>query len=220
MQGEDDQSWWANLDFLSDEPNPLNSAYENTPLLPYDANDQDVLSVDSGADSLHELFNNMEDSNARKAGMNIEYGLQGTGISVMPRQSQFSVQPNYMFTNQGNAARRMRLHLPADFESRESITRDESDDEVSCVVTPDKDVVSDGDEVESTGIVIRRRPAPSSSLESSVTQQGTTVRRLRLQSDLKTGPCPSTDDTSSCIINETESHHKSEKPEVRGLLLL
>ncbi|RCV29954.1 hypothetical protein SETIT_6G055400v2 [Setaria italica] len=213
-QGEDDQSWWANLDFLSDEPNPLNSAYENTPLLPYDANDQDVLSVDSGADSLHELFNNMEDSNARRAGMNIEYGLQGTGISLMPRQLQSSAQPNYVLTNQGTASRRLRLHLPADFESAESITRDESEDEVSCVVTADRDVVSDGDEAESTGIVIRSRPAPSSSSESSFTQQGTTVRRLRLQSDLKTGPCPSTDDTSSCIINETESHHQPEKSEI------
>lgn len=231
LQGDDDQGWWANLDFLSDEPNPLNSAYENTPLLPYDTNDQDVLSVDSAADSLHELFNNMEDSSARRVGMNVEYGLQGTGISLMPRQLQPSVQPNYVLTNQGTATRRIRLQWPADFESGESITRDESEDEVSCIVTPnylnetveestaDKDVVSDGDEAESTGIVIRSRPAPSSSSESSLTQQGTAVRRLRLQSQLKTGPCPSTDDTSSCIINETESHHKAEKSEVRDLLV-
>ncbi|KAG2576848.1 hypothetical protein PVAP13_6NG060900 [Panicum virgatum] len=223
-QGE--ECWWANLDFLSDEPNPLNSQYENTPLLHYDTNDQDVLSVDSAADSLHDLFNNMEDSSARRAGMNIEYGLQGTGISLMPGELQPSVQPNYLFTNQGTAQRRIRLQLPADLESGESITRDESEDEVSCVVTPnylneaeeestaDKDVVSDGDEAESTGIVIRSRPAPSSSSESSLTQQGTAVRRLRLQSHLMTGPCPSTDDTSSCIINEAESHHKAEKSEI------
>ena len=231
LQGE--ECWWANLDFLSDEPNPLNSQYENTPLLHYDTNDQDVLSVDSAADSLHDLFNNMEDSSARRAGMNIEYGLQGTGISLMPGQSQPSVQPNYLFTNQGTAPRRILLQLPADLESGESITRDESEDEVSCIVdevscivTPnyvneaaDKDVVSDGDEAESTGIVIRSRPAPSSSSESSLTQQGTAVRRLRLQSHLMTGPCPSTDDTSSCIINETESHHKAEKSEVRDLLV-
>ncbi|KAG2581704.1 hypothetical protein PVAP13_6KG070800 [Panicum virgatum] len=216
-QGE--ECWWANLDFVLDEPNPLNSQYENTPLLHYDINDQDVLSVDSAADSLHELFNNMEDSSARRA---------GTGISLMPRQSQPSVQPNSVFTNQGTATRRLRLLLPTDLESGESITRDESEDEVSCIVdevscivTPnyvneaaDKDVVSDGDEAESTGIVIRSRPAPSSSSESSLTQQGTAVRRLRLQSHLKTGPCPSTDDTSSCIINETESHHKAEKSEI------
>ena len=220
LQGE--ECWWANLDFLLDEPNPLNSQYENTPLLHYDINDQDVLSVDSAADSLHELFNNMEDSSARRA---------GTGISLMPRQSQPSVQPNYLFTNQGTALRRLRLLLPTDLESGESITRDESEDEVSCVVTPnyldeaeeestaDKDVVSDGDEAESTGIVIRSRPAPSSSSESSLTQQGAAVRRLRLQSHLMTGPCPSTDDNSSCIINETESHHKAEKSEVRDLLV-
>ena len=67
----------------------MNSQYENTPLLHYDINDQDVLSVDSAADSLHELFNNMEDSSARRA---------GTGISLMPRQSQPSVQPNSVLT--------------------------------------------------------------------------------------------------------------------------
>ncbi|CAO2187067.1 unnamed protein product [Urochloa humidicola] len=212
-QGEDDQSWWANLDFLSDEPNPLNSAYENTPLLPYNTNDQDVLSVDSGADSLHELFNNMEDPSARRAGMNMDYGLQETGISLVPRQLQSSAQPNY-FTNQGTANRRLRLYVPADAESAESVTRSESEDEVSCVVTADKDVVSDGDEAESTGIVIKSRPAPSSSSESSFTQQGTAVRRLQLQSDLKTGPCPSTDDTPCCIINGTESHNKAEKSEI------
>ncbi|CAL4996856.1 unnamed protein product [Urochloa decumbens] len=189
-QGEDDQSWWANLDFLSDEPNPLNSAYENTPLLPYDTNDQDVLSVDSGADSLHELFNNMEDPSARRAGINTEYGFQGTGVSLMPRQLRSSVQQNYVLTSQGTANRRLRLQLHTDAESAESVTRSDSEDEVSCVVTADRDVVSDGDEAEST------------------------VRRLRLQSDLKTGPCPSTDDTSSCIINEAENHHKAEKSEI------
>ncbi|CAL5008327.1 unnamed protein product [Urochloa decumbens] len=209
-QGEDDQSWWANLDFLSDEPNPLNSAYENTPLLPYDTNDPDVLSVDSGTDSLHELFNNMEDPSARMAGMNT----QGTGVSLMPRQLQSSMQQNYVLTSQGTANRRLRLQLHTDVESAESVTRSESEEEVSCVVTADRDVVSDGDEAESTGIVIRNRPAPSSSSESSFTQQGTAVRRLRLQSDLKTGPCPSTDDTSSCTINKTESQHKAEKSEI------
>ncbi|CAL4996855.1 unnamed protein product [Urochloa decumbens] len=213
-QGEDDQSWWANLDFLSDEPNPLNSAYENTPLLPYDTNDQDVLSVDSGADSLHELFNNMEDPSARRAGINTEYGFQGTGVSLMPRQLRSSVQQNYVLTSQGTANRRLRLQLHTDAESAESVTRSDSEDEVSCVVTADRDVVSDGDEAESTGIVIRNRPAPISSSESSFTQQGIAVRRLRLQSDLKTGPCPSTDDTSSCIINEAENHHKAEKSEI------
>nr|CAB3482221.1 unnamed protein product [Digitaria exilis] len=213
-QGEDD-SWWANLDFLPDEPNPLNSVYENAPLLHYDPNDQDVLSVDSGADSLHELFNHMEDSSARRAGMNMEYGLQRTGISLFPRQLQSSVQPNHVFANQGTAARRLRLQLHDDVESGESIARDESEDEVSCVVTADKDVISDGgDEAESSGIIIKSRPAPCSSSESSFTQQGTAVRRLRLQSDLKVGPCVSTDETSSCIINETEVHPTAEKSEI------
>jgi hypothetical protein len=83
--------------------------------------------------------------------------------------------------------------------------------------TAEKDVASDGDEVESTGIVIRSRdPAPSSSSSSEIsfTRQGTAMQRLRLQSGLNKGPCPSSDDSSSCIIDESESQHKAEKAEV------
>ena len=193
-----DDHWWANIGFEPDEPNPL---------LPFDTTDQDVLSVDSGADSFNELFNSMEDT---------------PGIILRPQQLDSTVQPSHVFANQGNAVRRLRLQ-----ECREIITKDESEDEVSCVVTPDclnesveestaeKDVASDGDEAESTGIVIRsRHPAPSSSSEISFTQQGTAVQRLRLQSGLNKGPYPSSDDSSSCIIDESESQHKAEKAEV------
>lgn len=197
-----DDLWWANIGFEPDEPNPL---------LPYGTTDQDVLSVDSAADSFNELFNSMEDPNV---GM--------TGITLRPQQLDSTVQPSHVFANHGDALRRMRLQV----ECREVITKYDSEDEVSCVVTPDclnesvestavKDVVSDGDEAESTGIVIRsRHPAPSSSLESSFTQQGTAMRRLRLQSGLNKGPCPSSDDSSSCIIDESESQHKTEKAEI------
>ncbi|XP_066330381.1 NAC domain-containing protein 14-like isoform X1 [Miscanthus floridulus] len=193
-----DDHWWANIGFEPDEPNPL---------LPFDTTDQDVLSVDSGADSFNELFNSMEDTSV---------------IILRPQQLDSTVQPSHVFANQGNAVRRLWLQ-----ECREIITKDESEDEVSCVVTPDclkesveestaeKDVASDGDEAESTGIVIRsRHPAPSSSSEISFTQQGTAVQRLRLQSGLNKGPYPSSDDSSSCIIDESESQHKAEKAEI------
>lgn len=203
VEPQDDQSWWANIGFEPDEPNPL---------LPFDTTDQDILSVDSGADSFNELFSSMEDPNV---GM--------TGINLRPQQLDPTVQPSHVLANQGNASRRVRLLV----ECREIITKDESEDEVSCVVTPDclnesveestaeKDVASDGDEAESTGIVIKSsHPAPSSRSESSFTQQGTAMRRLRLQSGLNKGPCPSSDDSSSCIIDESESQHKAEKAEV------
>lgn len=202
VEPQDDQGWWANIGFEPDEPNPL---------LPYDTTDQDIVSVDSGAESLNELFNSMEDPNV---GM--------TGITLRPQQLDFSAQPSHVFANQGDAVRRLRLQV----ESREIITKDESEDEVSCVVTPDslnesvestaeKIVASDGDEAESTGIVIRsRHPAPSSSLEIPFNQQGTAARRVRLQSGLNKGPCPSSDDLSSCIIDESESQHKAEKAEI------
>ncbi|WVZ94994.1 hypothetical protein U9M48_040809 [Paspalum notatum var. saurae] len=225
VEPQDDQSWWEGLDFFTDDqPNPqFGATYEHAPCLPYDTTDQDVLSLDSGTDSLHELFNNMEDT--RRAGSN-ESTLQGTGINLMPSQLHSTVQPNYLFSSQGNAVRRLRLQLPVDTEGGEIITRDESEDEASCVVTAnhlnesveestaEKDVASE-DEAESTGIIIRsHHPAPSSSSESSFIQQGTARQRLRLQSSLNKGPCPSIDDSSSCIINESESQPKAEKSEI------
>uniref|UniRef100_A0A0A9CTY0 NAC domain-containing protein n=1 Tax=Arundo donax TaxID=35708 RepID=A0A0A9CTY0_ARUDO len=211
MQGEclDDQSWWADLRFTPDEPNPqLSGLYENTPLLPYDTTDQDVLSMDSGD------------------GWSNEPTLQGTGITVMPRQLQSTVQPNYSFSHQGIAERRIRLQesLSANAEGVESRIRDDSEEEASCIVTPkylneavdestgEKDVPSDGDEAESTGIIIRSWPAPSSSSDNLFTQQGTAMRRVRLQLDLNTGSCM--DDSSSCIIDETKSQHKAEEAEI------
>lgn len=213
---QDDRSCLANIGFEPDE---------SYPLLPYDTTDQDVLSVDSGADSFNELFNSMEDPNVRSAGWSNEL-FQESGIELRPQQLDSTVQPSHVSTYQGDAIRRLRLQV---VECMEIITKDESEDEVSCVVTPDrlnesieestaeKDVASDGDEVESTGIVIRSRdPAPSSSSSSEIsfTRQGTAMQRLRLQSGLNKGPCPSSDDSSSCIIDESESQHKAEKAEV------
>ncbi|KAK3122775.1 hypothetical protein QOZ80_8AG0618120 [Eleusine coracana subsp. coracana] len=74
---------------------------------------------------------------------------------------------------------------------------------------------SDEGDAESTGITIRSRHlATSSSIASSFTQQGTAMRRLRLQSDLKTGPCSTTDDSSSCIIDNTQSQDNAGQSEI------
>ncbi|GJN39619.1 hypothetical protein PR202_gb28749 [Eleusine coracana subsp. coracana] len=79
----------------------------------------------------------------------------------------------------------------------------------------EKGMPSDEGDAESTGITIRsRHPVTSSSTASSFTQQGTAMRRLRLQSDLKTGPCSTTDDSSSCIIDNTPSQDNAGQSEI------
>jgi hypothetical protein len=105
LQGESAsyQNWLGDLNFDQDMPNPqLSGLYESTPLLPYDATDRDVLSMDLCAGPLHDLFN----------GCSTEPAVQGTGITILPRQSQSSVQQNNLFTDQGIANRRLRLQLP------------------------------------------------------------------------------------------------------------
>jgi hypothetical protein len=222
LQGESAsyQNWLGDLNFDQDMPNPqLSGLYESTPLLPYDATDRDVLSMDLCAGPLHDLFN----------GCSTEPAVQGTGITILPRQSQSSVQQNNLFTDQGIANRRLRLQLPLspNVDSGESAINVDCEDEASCIATSEyldealeestaeKGEPSD-DEAESTGITIRSSlRAPSSSATSSFAQQGTAVRRLRLQSDLKTGPCSINDDSSSCIIDKTESQHSAGKSEVR-----
>jgi hypothetical protein len=110
-------------------------------------------------------------------------------------------------------------------ECGESATNVECEDEASCIVTSEyldeavestaeKGEPSD-DDAESAGITIRSmHPAPSPSTTISFTQQGTAVRRLRLISDLKTGPWPVNDDSSCCIIDKTERQHNAGKSEV------
>jgi hypothetical protein len=282
-----DQGWWANLSFEPDEPNPqLGGLYENTPLLPYDTTDQDVLPIDSGAESLHELFN----------GGSTELAMQGTGVNIMSRQSQSNMQQNNLLHRQGIASRRLRLMKSlSNVKCGESATNVECEDEAACIVTSEyldeaveesteeKGEPSDDGDAESTGITIRSmhpapspseslsnvecgesatnvecedkascivtseyqdevveestaekgepsdddaestwitirsmHPAPSPSATSSFTQQGTAVRRLRLKSDLNTGPCSVNDDSSCCIIDKTERQHNAGKSEVRS----
>ncbi|KQJ95318.1 NAC domain-containing protein 14 [Brachypodium distachyon] len=79
------------------------------------------------------------------------------------------------------------------------------------------DVPSDRDVAESAGItVLSQCPALSSSSDSSITQQGTAGRRLRLQLNLNAGPCSSIDGSSSCMIDEKENEHKGMRAENEG----
>ncbi|KAG8044799.1 hypothetical protein GUJ93_ZPchr0147g2921 [Zizania palustris] len=186
----DDQNMLENINFLPDETNPqLSALYENAPLLPYDSTDQDVLSMDSGAESLQELFNSMDDLNGKKDGWNNEPVLPGIGFSAIPWQSQSNVHPNCLFSHQGNAPRRLRLQesLFANVERG-----DECEDEESGIVTSnyadedaeesaeEKDIPSVGDEAESTGITIqRRRHAPTASYGDDAECTGIIIQRRR-----------------------------------------
>jgi hypothetical protein len=306
LQGDflDDSNWLDNLSFVPDDTNPqLSGLYENATLLPYDSTNPDVLSMDSGDESLQDLFNTMEDHSGKRdvyePGFNaMHQQLQSNmhpnylwstepGYNAMHQQLQSTMQPNYVISQQGIASRRLKLcdSLSAvDVESRESMTRDEHeesdiatskymggsvestadvDDAESTGVTiirrrraPSPNVLSDGDDAESTGVTImsrRRAPSsnvpsdgdeaestgvtkmnrssapsacvpsdgdddvstgvnimsrdtvPSSNTDSSVTQQGAAVRRLRLQSNLNAGTCSSVDGLSSCIMDENGS---------------
>jgi hypothetical protein len=109
---------------------------------------------------------------------------------------------------------------------------------------PSSNAPSDGYEAESAGVInMERHPAPSAnspsgpnddlltgvyslsrdtvpslSTDSSLTQQGPAARRLRLQSNLNTGPCTSVDDSSNCIMDGSGSD-KGVKAEVRTLFI-
>ncbi|KAM3190853.1 hypothetical protein ACQJBY_068683 [Aegilops geniculata] len=268
-QGEllyDGPNWFGN--FLSDDTNPQQSGlYENATLLPYGTN-PDVLSMDSGDESLQDLFNSMDDSSGQN-----DVWSNGFGFNPIHQQLQSTVHPNYIFSQQGIAPRRLRLLdslSDVNVESRESMTRDEHEDEESDIVTSKytsesvessadvddsestgvtimtrcraltKSAPSDCDDAQSTGITIMaRRPAPSSNMPSNeadaeaaginimststdssfTTEQGTAVRRLRLQSNLDAGSCSSVDGASSCIIKHG-SENEGLEAEVRTSFLL
>lgn len=300
MQGDslDDPNWLENLNFVPDDMNPqLSGLYENAALLPYDIPNPDVLSMDSGDESLHDLFNSMEDTSgvwSNEPGLNsMHQQLQstnmhanylwsnGSGFNAMHQQLQSTMHPNDLISQYGSAPMRLKLcqSLSAvNVESGESMAQDEHeesdivtskymgesvqstadvDDDESTGVTimsrrrAPRNVPSDGDDTESTGVTIMSRrsapssnvpsdayeaestgvtcPAPSanvpsdgddvstgvyimsrdtgpsSSTDSSTTQQGAAVRRLRLQSNLNAGPCSSVDGSSNCIMDENRS---------------
>ncbi|KAM0845111.1 hypothetical protein ACQ4PT_056607 [Festuca glaucescens] len=193
MQGDflDDSNWLENLNFEPDETNPqLSGLYENAAVLPYDSTNPDVLSMDSGDESLQDLFNNtMEDPSGRRdvyePGFNaMHQQLQSNmhpnilwsrepGYNAMHQQLQSTMQPNYVISQQGIASRRLKLcnSLSAvGVESQESMTRDEhaeSDVVTSKYMGGSDESTADVDDAESTGVTImRRHRAPSSNVPS------------------------------------------------------
>ncbi|CAM0911193.1 unnamed protein product [Alopecurus aequalis] len=195
MQGDllDDSNWFDNLNFVPDDANlQLSGLYENAALLPYDSTNPDVLSMDSGDESLQDLFNSMEDTSGKRdvyePGFNgMHQQLQSNmhpnylwsterGFNGMHQQLQSTVQPNYVISQQGIAPRRLMLCdsvSAVNVESRKSITRDEleeSDIVTSKYMGGSFESTADVDDAESTGVTImsrRRAPRDGDDAEST-----------------------------------------------------
>ncbi|XP_020240988.1 NAC domain-containing protein 62-like [Asparagus officinalis] len=91
--GFHDPGWFC-MDTWNDYPEINSALYENTSLLPYDSTGPDVYSVDSGADSLQELFNSMKESNGHVNASSNEASPEETGIigiRMRSRQPQNSM---------------------------------------------------------------------------------------------------------------------------------
>ncbi|KAJ1693290.1 hypothetical protein LUZ63_009988 [Rhynchospora breviuscula] len=155
------------------------SLYENAALLPYDSTDQDVYSVDSGADSMQDLFNTLEESSAQKNNMmpsNDTSGLESTGITIRPRQ------PELLFTH--NVAPR-----GPQFESQQNANFISSFNQINHM-PPNDDTFGD------TGIISRARDGDchQQTVQSSGRpfNHGIARRRLCLQTrlDIGTMSCP------------------------------
>ncbi|OAY83616.1 NAC domain-containing protein 14 [Ananas comosus] len=189
-----------------DEMN-LSALYENASLLPYTST-QDVYSVDSTAESLQEMYHSVEESSNPNNIMGGGGNLTSSGIRIIARQYQQPVDPNFVFQQQGTANRRILLQnsiqnplypkadsetscTKQDYEEHETISKPVKDSSVEETSTAEKDIPT-------TGITIRaRQPRHSLNSNNVVTQQGTAVRRLRLQCKLQAGPSFYTDNESS-----------------------
>ncbi|XP_078173375.1 uncharacterized protein LOC144567184 isoform X2 [Carex rostrata] len=153
------------------------SQYENAALLPYESTDQDVYSVDSGADSLQpifqDLFNSLEESSTQKNNLmtsNNTSALEATGITIMPRQ------PEPLFTH--NVA-------PRRFEvgNQQNTNFLSSSYQINQISAND-------DTIEGTGIITRTRDGPyqrQSVQTSGISNHGNAQRRLCLQTRLDIG---------------------------------
>lgn len=149
------------------------SQYENAALLPYDSTDQDVYSVDSGADSLQDLFNPLEESSTQKNNLmtsNNTSGLEGTGINIRPRQ------PEPLFTH-NVAPRRFQ------FGNQQNTNFVSSSYQINQISAND-------DTIEGTGIITRTRDGPyqrQSVQACGISNHGIAQRRLCLQTSLNIG---------------------------------
>lgn len=102
---------WFSMD-ASNDYRDLNSAlYEDTSLLPCTGTGPDVYSVDSGAESLQEMLNSMQESTGNMNGFSNAGGSEDTGITGINIRSRQTRQtaPNNLPAQQGLAKRRIIL---------------------------------------------------------------------------------------------------------------
>ncbi|GJN39621.1 hypothetical protein PR202_gb28751 [Eleusine coracana subsp. coracana] len=164
----------------------------------------------------------VEESTAEKGAPSDEDDAESTGITIRSRHPAAEKGVPSDEGDAGSTGITIRSRHPA---AEKGVPSDEGDAESTGITirsrhpAAEKGMPSDEGDAESTGITIRsRHPVTSSSTASSFTQQGTAMRRLRLQSDLKTGPCSTTDDSSSCIIDNTPSQDNAGQSEAQTLL--
>ncbi|CAL9105034.1 unnamed protein product [Musa acuminata var. zebrina] len=141
-------------------PTQLSTLYENATLLPYDFTGTDMYSIDSGADSLQDLFNGMWELNNQKTVSDSKDDSEGTGIKIVSHQMQ-PVQPNSdNFFVQGTAARRIRLQssiLKVPFA--EPLSRSNDEDEASTTKAKG-DILGSMEEATSKKNTMRNRDGP------------------------------------------------------------
>lgn len=116
---------WFSFNASNDYREINSVAYESASLLPYNSIVSDVYSVDSGMESVLELFNSMHESNGHMSdfsnGVSVETGT--TDIKIRPRQPQHPALDD-LPAQQGFAQRRIRLQCSVqvgkglDFEDR------------------------------------------------------------------------------------------------------
>ncbi|KAJ8490410.1 hypothetical protein OPV22_012131 [Ensete ventricosum] len=163
-------------------PTQLSTLYENATLLPYDISGTDMYSIDSGADSLQDLFSGMGELSNQKTISDSKDDSEGTGIEIVRHQS--SVWPNSdNFFVQGTAARRIRLQssiLKVPFA--EPLSRKSDEDEASTTkakgdilgsmeeATSKKNTMRNRDDPVETGLKIQDQQSPN----ELFTQQGET----------------------------------------------
>ncbi|URD92721.1 No apical meristem (NAM) protein [Musa troglodytarum] len=200
-------------------PTQLSTLYENATLLPYDITGTDMYSIDSGADSLQDLFNGMGELNNQKTVSGSKDDSEGTGIKIMSHQMQ-PVQPNSdNFFVQGTAARRIRLQssiLKVPFaeplcrnndEGEASVTKAKGDILGSIEeATSEKNTMRNRDGPVETGLKIRDRQSPNELFAQQCETSTNVTWCYELQSGFDLEPSISSDYGIRAGRTEVEEH--------------
>lgn len=155
-----------------------------------------MYSIDSGADSLQDLFNGMGELNNQKTVSDSKDDSEGTGIKIVSHQMQPVQSNSDNFFVQGTAARRIRLQssiLKVPFAEPLSMSNDE--DEASTTkakgdildsmeeATSKKNTTRNRDGPVETGLKIRDQQSPN----ELFTQQGETSTNVTWCYELQSG---------------------------------